>query len=243
VAIVGAGPAGLAAAVYGASEGLDTLVIERGAIGGQAGSSSMIRNYLGFARGVSGAELAREAYEQAWLFGAQFLSNREAHGTMKGRVAGRSRPRNVVVDAPAGYRTAQRVRGVLSSPVVLGDQQHALGPWMECSRLDEQLHPARFGHPLPRQHEGDRTTFATELPESLRRVQSGRHRDDGEGLAVAGQDAHVGELRGAVDDNDERLLVEHASRDPRHPCIIARGPRRDLQLNRPFLCGRGCSRP
>jgi thioredoxin reductase (NADPH) len=78
VAIVGAGPAGLAAAVYGASEGLDTVVIERGAIGGQAGSSSMIRNYLGFARGISGAELAREAYEQAWLLGAQFLSNREA---------------------------------------------------------------------------------------------------------------------------------------------------------------------
>ena len=58
VAIVGAGPAGLAAAVYGSSEGLETIVIERGAIGGQAGSSSMIRNYLGFARGVTGAELA-----------------------------------------------------------------------------------------------------------------------------------------------------------------------------------------
>ena len=73
VAIVGAGPAGLAAAVYGSSEGLETIVIERGAIGGQAGSSSMIRNYLGFARGVPGAELARQAYEQAWVFGAAFL--------------------------------------------------------------------------------------------------------------------------------------------------------------------------
>jgi thioredoxin reductase len=73
VAIVGAGPAGLAAAVYGSSEGLDTIVIERGAIGGQAGSSSMIRNYLGFARGVTGAELARQAYEQAWVFGTAFL--------------------------------------------------------------------------------------------------------------------------------------------------------------------------
>jgi thioredoxin reductase (NADPH) len=78
VAVVGAGPAGLAAAVYGSSEGLDTIVIERGLIGGQAGSSSMIRNYLGFARGIGGAELARQAYEQAWLFGARFLAGREA---------------------------------------------------------------------------------------------------------------------------------------------------------------------
>lgn len=73
VAIVGGGPAGLAAAVYGASEGLATIVIERASVGGQAGSSSMIRNYLGFARGIGGAELARQAYEQAWVFGAQFM--------------------------------------------------------------------------------------------------------------------------------------------------------------------------
>jgi thioredoxin reductase (NADPH) len=77
VAIVGAGPAGLAAAVYGSSEGLETIVVERGSIGGQAGSSSMIRNYLGFSRGVGGAELARQAYEQAWVFGTRFLSGRE----------------------------------------------------------------------------------------------------------------------------------------------------------------------
>jgi thioredoxin reductase (NADPH) len=77
VAVVGAGPAGLAAAVYGSSEGLHTIVVERGSIGGQAGSSSMIRNYLGFARGIGGAELARQAYEQAWVFGARFLAGRE----------------------------------------------------------------------------------------------------------------------------------------------------------------------
>jgi thioredoxin reductase (NADPH) len=71
--IVGAGPAGLAASVYGASEGLDTLTVEREAIGGQAGSSSLIRNYLGFSRGVSGAELAQRAYQQAWVFGTRFL--------------------------------------------------------------------------------------------------------------------------------------------------------------------------
>jgi thioredoxin reductase len=73
VVIVGAGPAGLAAAVNASSEGLVTLVVERGAVGGQAGSSSMIRNYLGFGRGVSGAELARQAYQQAWAFGSRFL--------------------------------------------------------------------------------------------------------------------------------------------------------------------------
>jgi thioredoxin reductase (NADPH) len=73
--IVGAGPAGLAAAVYGASEGLRTVVLEREAPGGQAGTSSMIRNYLGFARGVSGRDLAQRAMEQAWLFGAEFVLN------------------------------------------------------------------------------------------------------------------------------------------------------------------------
>ena len=77
VVIVGAGPAGLAAAVYASSEGLDALVVERESIGGQAGSSTRIRNYLGFARGLSGAELAQRAYQQAWVFGATFLTTRE----------------------------------------------------------------------------------------------------------------------------------------------------------------------
>jgi thioredoxin reductase (NADPH) len=70
VAIVGAGPAGLSAAVYAASEGLSTLLLEREAFGGQAGSSSLIRNYLGFPRGISGGGLSTRAFEQAWSFGA-----------------------------------------------------------------------------------------------------------------------------------------------------------------------------
>ena len=73
-----AGPAGLSAAVYGASEGLRTLVVDNGGIGGQATSSSLIRNYLGFPRGVSGRRLAESAYEQAWVFGAKFAFMHDA---------------------------------------------------------------------------------------------------------------------------------------------------------------------
>jgi thioredoxin reductase (NADPH) len=71
--IIGAGPSGLAAAVYGASEGLDVLVLEKSSPGGQAGSSSRIENYLGFPNGISGQELAARAYNQAQKFGAQML--------------------------------------------------------------------------------------------------------------------------------------------------------------------------
>ena len=73
VAIVGAGPAGLAAAVSAASEGLRTLVLEPEVFGGQAGTSSLIRNYPGFPHGVSGDDLAFRTFEQAWLFGASFV--------------------------------------------------------------------------------------------------------------------------------------------------------------------------
>lgn len=77
VAIIGAGPAGLAASVYGASEGLNTLLIEKRAPGGQAGTSSRIENYLGFPNGLSGAELSRRAIAQATRFGIEFLSPQE----------------------------------------------------------------------------------------------------------------------------------------------------------------------
>lgn len=78
--IVGAGPAGLAAAVYGASEGLRTLLLDRHAPGGQAGSSSRIENYLGFPAGVSGSELTRRAVAQAQRLGAEFLAPLEVTG-------------------------------------------------------------------------------------------------------------------------------------------------------------------
>jgi thioredoxin reductase (NADPH) len=112
VAIVGAGPAGLAAAVYAGSEGLRTLVIERETIGGQAGSSSLIRNYLGFARGIAGAELTMRAYQQAWLFGVQFLMMREvtaleaAAGGLRVTLSGGDEitARSVVVATGVTYR-------------------------------------------------------------------------------------------------------------------------------------------
>ncbi|MFZ0883701.1 MAG: FAD-dependent oxidoreductase [Candidatus Acidiferrales bacterium] len=77
VAIYGAGPAGLSAAVYAASEGLATVLIERSAIGGQAASSPKIENYLGFPSGIRGADLAERAREQAYRFGAEILLARE----------------------------------------------------------------------------------------------------------------------------------------------------------------------
>ncbi len=80
VVVIGAGPAGLSTAVYAASEGLRTVVVEPLAMGGQAGTSSLIRNYLGFPRGVSGNHLASSAYQQAWSFGATFVWSRRVVG-------------------------------------------------------------------------------------------------------------------------------------------------------------------
>jgi thioredoxin reductase (NADPH) len=110
--IVGAGPAGLSAAVYGASEGFDTLVVDEGGIGGQATSSSLIRNYLGFPRGVSGRRLAQQAYEQAWVFGASFSFmqkvtelRREHDGIFVTlSESGRVRARAVLLATGADYR-------------------------------------------------------------------------------------------------------------------------------------------
>ena len=80
LAIVGAGPAGLAAAVYGGSEGLRTVLVEREAPGGQAGTSSRIENYLGFPSGLSGSDLARRAVTQARRFGVEILAPQEVTG-------------------------------------------------------------------------------------------------------------------------------------------------------------------
>jgi thioredoxin reductase len=78
VAVVGAGPAGLAVAVYASSEGLRTVVVEAGPVGGQAATSSLIRNYPGFPQGISGSTLTSQTFQQAWSFGTTFLFLREA---------------------------------------------------------------------------------------------------------------------------------------------------------------------
>ncbi len=112
VAIVGAGPAGLAAAVYAASEGLSTIVVEENAPGGQAGTSSKIENYLGFPTGVSGAQLASRGHLQALKFGVHFAISREVVSTAQ--VNGHHRlllssglavcARSVVIASGARYR-------------------------------------------------------------------------------------------------------------------------------------------
>ncbi|HEX6520375.1 MAG TPA: FAD-dependent oxidoreductase [Streptosporangiaceae bacterium] len=112
VVIVGAGPAGLAAAVYAASEGLRTALLEREAVGGQAGTSSRIRNYLGFPDGVSGTELAQRAYQQAWVFGTHLIYGNPAMSLAHDRdllVVGledgsEARARAVVIASGVSYR-------------------------------------------------------------------------------------------------------------------------------------------
>ena len=112
--IIGAGPSGLAAAVYGASEGLDVLVLETGSPGGQAGSSSRIENYLGFPTGISGQELAARAYIQAQKFGAEILITKGIrlhcdHKPYAVEVENRVRipARTVVIATGAAYRKPQ----------------------------------------------------------------------------------------------------------------------------------------
>jgi thioredoxin reductase (NADPH) len=110
--IVGAGPAGLSAAVYGASEGFNTLVVDAGGLGGQATSSSLIRNYLGFPRGISGGRLAEQAYEQAWVFGAKFAFMQRVTGLARDgerlsvdlSIFGRVAVRAVILATGATYR-------------------------------------------------------------------------------------------------------------------------------------------
>ncbi len=101
LSIYGAGPAGLSAAVYAASEGLRTVLIERDAVGGQAGSSSLIENYMGFPGGISGSDLAERAREQAVRFGAEIVQMREC-------VNGVFRDGRIVVDLAGGGQLIAR---------------------------------------------------------------------------------------------------------------------------------------
>lgn len=163
LAILGAGPAGLAAAVYGASEGLHTLVVEPKAIGGQAGTSSMIRNYLGFPQGISGGALAFRAWEQALLFGTQFVFSQRATGlTRRGhdRVVTLSdgsevAARAVIIAVGVEYRrlgipTLERLVGAgvfygaagVEAPAIAGEEVYVVGGANSAGQA--ALHLARF---------------------------------------------------------------------------------------------------
>jgi thioredoxin reductase (NADPH) len=163
LAILGAGPAGLAAAVNGASEGLRTLVVEPWSIGGQAGSSSMIRNYLGFPRGISGGQLTHRAWLQAVLFGAEFVFTQRAVGLQprgeqrlvtlseEGTVVGRA----VIVAAGVTYRrlgipSLDRLVGMgvfygaagAEAPAMAGEDVQVVGGANSAGQA--ALHLARF---------------------------------------------------------------------------------------------------
>ena len=161
--ILGGGPAGLAAAVYGASEGLRTLVVEPQAIGGQAGTSSMIRNYLGFPWGVSGGDLAFRAFEQALLFGTQFAFMQRAVGLVadgpERRVVlsggGEVGARAVIVAAGVEYRrlgipALERLVGVgvfygaagVEAPAMAGEAVYVVGGANSAGQA--ALHLAKF---------------------------------------------------------------------------------------------------
>ncbi|YAL83438.1 FAD-dependent oxidoreductase [Dermacoccaceae bacterium W4C1] len=145
LAVIGAGPAGLGAAVYGASEALSTVVFDAEAIGGQAGTSSMIRNYLGFPRGISGMRLAQRARSQATRFGARLYAGKpvlgleiaqEPGGFHRVRVAdGQIKARAVLVSAGVTYRRI----GVESVEKLVGLGVHygaATGAARECEGKD-----------------------------------------------------------------------------------------------------------
>jgi len=203
VVVVGAGPSGLATAVYAAADGLRTLVVERQVVGGQAGTSSMIRNYLGFPRSISGAELAARAHEQAISLGVEFLLIREITG-----LAARGAERIVtlaetidVTTRTVVIRLRHRRRELggagRGAPGALRGQRHALGAGRVADHVGLSRQADRAGEQHPRAPEHR----AAPRPRSASPRSGGgqRHRAWGERIAAGisavrvrrGRAAHV----------------------------------------------------
>jgi thioredoxin reductase (NADPH) len=165
VVVIGAGPAGLSAAVYASSEGLRTLVIDRESIGGQAGSSSLIRNYLGFPVGIGGADLCNRALDQAWSFGAETSVMRavtdlraEGNHRLVGLADGAEiTARAVVLATGASYQRLGVPRaealvgsgvfyggGVAEAPAMTGQQVYVVGAGNSAGQA--ATHLAKYAH-------------------------------------------------------------------------------------------------
>ena len=204
--VVGAGPAGLAAAVYGASDGLRTLVIERFVPGGQAGTSSMIRNYLGFPRGISGAELAARAQDQAFALGAEFsltsdvisVSSEQSEHVVTTADGTRARARAVVVATGVSYQRLE-VDGVdrllgkgvfygaatAEAPAQAGRDVFVVGGANSAGQA--AVHLARYAATVTLLVRGDGLTMSDYLVKQLDRAGNVRIRLNTQIVAVEGQ--------------------------------------------------------
>jgi thioredoxin reductase (NADPH) len=192
LAIVGAGPAGLAAAVYGASEGLRTLLLDRHAPGGQAGTSSRIENYLGFPAGVSGSELTRRALTQAQRLGAEFLAPLEVTG--------------VTIDG--GYKR-----------LALGDGREIVARTMLATTgmfYREHLAPGVAKHTGAGVYYGAATTEAAAFRDRRVLVVGGGN-SAGQGamhLARFAKDVEIVVRRGGLRDTMSQYLIEQIAKTP-----------------------------
>jgi len=167
LAIYGGGPAGLSAAVYGASEGLKTVLIERYAVGGQAGSTSKIENYLGFPAGISGAELAERTRDQASRFGTEILLAREG-------VRAECSPRQIAGYLADGTKIVARATicatGVTYRRLGLPNEERFLGAGLYYGYTATEM----LGHSIAMIVPAERLD---ELAQILERLKRGEHTD------------------------------------------------------------------
>jgi thioredoxin reductase (NADPH) len=224
--IVGGGPAGLAAAVYGASEGLRTVMVEREAPGGQAGQSSRIENYLGFPAGLSGSDLARRATDQARRLGAELLSVRDAGGLRvegAGRIVeldgGGSLSANcVLVASGVSYRQldtpgfpeltgAGIYYGAAITEARSCSDQHVVVIGGANSAGQAAVYFAKFAHRVTMLVRGAslEKSMSHYLIEQLAELPNVDVRTHARAVAAEGDDGHLERLRIVVDDEESTL--------------------------------------